>query len=311
MFKLKSFQIENFGSAVDILIGITDIRLITRKQALMNSGNCLNCEVVLHKEEKFCPNCGQTTHTHRFTLVHFFHEVFHAFTHTDKGIFYLLKELAIRPGVVAREYISGKRKKYFNPFTFFLILAALYVLSAGFSSSLKNDKQEIPTTIIQIKDLEKREQAIAIYDRAITTRQFFTKHGNIAAMIAVPFFALYFWLIYYRKRYNYSEHLVGNLMFVSFANLAFSLLVFPLQALFKDTVWMSFIPLIGFLFQIIYFVIAYKAFLELKGFWSIFKIILATIIGLMLWILLTQLGSAIYVYQNANFMDYFWRMFGR
>jgi len=277
----------------------------------MNSGYCLNCEVVLHEGDKFCPNCGQTTHTHRFTLVHFFHEVFHAFTHADKGIFYLLKELALRPGVVAREYIAGKRKKYFNPFTFFLILAALFVLSANFSSSINNKEQQTPEEISQIKSAEAKEQAIAIYDRAMLTKQFFTKHGNIAAMIAVPFFALYFWLIYYRKRYNYSEHLVGSLMFVSFANLAFSLLVFPLQALFKDTVWMLFIPLIGFLFQIVYLVIAYKAFLELKGFWAIFKIILAAIIGLMLWIFLTQLGSAIYVYQNSNFMDYFWRMFGR
>jgi hypothetical protein len=56
---------------------------------------------------------------HRITLKHFFHEVFHAFTHTDKEIFHLLKSLATRPGSTARQYVLGKRQSYFNPFTVF------------------------------------------------------------------------------------------------------------------------------------------------------------------------------------------------
>ena len=277
----------------------------------MNDKHCLNCDNEITATQKFCSHCGQTTHVHRFTLTHFFHEVFHAFTHTGKGIFFLIKELFLRPGIVAKEYIAGKRKKYFNPFTFFLILAALYVLSASFSSSINDNQKEIPTTITQIKNLEEKRQAMVIYDRAIKTKQFFTKHGNVAAMIAVPFFALYFWLIYYRRRYNYSENLVASLMFVSFANLAFSLMVFPLQAISKDTVWTAFIPLLGFLFQIIYLTVAYKGFLDLKGYLAMFKVILAVVIGLLLWIFLTQIASAIYVYQNADFMDYLKYMGGR
>ncbi|RZL50182.1 MAG: DUF3667 domain-containing protein [Pedobacter sp.] len=247
----------------------------------------------------------------RFTLTHFFHEVFHAFTHADKGIFYLLKELLLRPGIVAREYIAGKRKKYFNPFTFFLILAAFYVLSESFKVSVNHVNKGVPTEITRIENLQDRNDATAIYNRAIKTQLFFTKHGNVIAMIAVPFFAFYFWVLFYRRKYNFSEHLVANLMFVSFANLAFSLLVFPLQALLKDTPYTQSVLFLGFLIQIIYFSMAYRGFLELKGFWPTFKVTMATIIGLMLWGFLTQLLSAIYVYQNLNFMEYFKHMFGR
>lgn len=41
--------------------------------------------------EKYCPACGQKAATHRFTRSHFFHESWHAVTHTDKGILNLVK----------------------------------------------------------------------------------------------------------------------------------------------------------------------------------------------------------------------------
>lgn len=74
---------------------------------------CKNCGTAF--EGKFCPNCSQKAATHRLTLGHFIHETTHALTHTDKGILLLIKELFVRPGIVAREYVEGKRKKYFNP----------------------------------------------------------------------------------------------------------------------------------------------------------------------------------------------------
>lgn len=85
----------------------------------MHIKNCLNSEHCLTTNQKFCSQCGQEVVIHKFALKHFFHEVFHEFTNADKGMFYLLKELALKAGVVAREHIEGKRKKYFNPFTNF------------------------------------------------------------------------------------------------------------------------------------------------------------------------------------------------
>src|SRR5688572_18664064 len=91
---------------------------------MTNDPNCKNCNAPL--SGNFCANCGQTSNVHRVTFKHFLHEFFHAFTHTDKGIFLLMKELITRPGHVAREYLDGKRKKYFNPLTFLILMASLY-----------------------------------------------------------------------------------------------------------------------------------------------------------------------------------------
>ncbi len=273
----------------------------------MDLKHCLNCDSQINLGQHFCANCGQTTKVHRFTLAHFFHEGFHAFTHADKGLFYLLKELILRPGIVAREYIAGKRKKYYNPFTFFLILAAFYVFSNNFQSSPADHSTQIPKQILQIQNPKAKENAIAQYKRVVKAQNFFRKNGNVIAMIAVPFFAFYFWLIYYRKSYNYSEHLVANLMFVSFANLAFSLIVFPLQAVFKGHA-ASLITNFGFLLQWFYFVMAYKGFMQLKGFGAMLKVILGTLIGLMLWITITISAMGIYIYQNTHFFEIFKHM---
>src|SRR5688500_16468941 len=86
--------------------------------------NCKNCDVLL--EGNFCRQCGQKADTNRITFKHFLHEFFHAFTHSDKGILLLMKDLITRPGLVAREYLDGKRKKYFNPLSFLVIISSLY-----------------------------------------------------------------------------------------------------------------------------------------------------------------------------------------
>src|SRR5688572_23676889 len=84
---------------------------------------CQNCEVTF--ESKFCPDCGQKADIHRISIKHIIHDVVHAFTHADKGLLLLVKELLLRPGFVAREFVGGKRKKYFNPLSFLVIASAL------------------------------------------------------------------------------------------------------------------------------------------------------------------------------------------
>lgn len=274
----------------------------------MEGKHCLNCNHNLTKTQNFCSNCGQVTSTHRFTIASFFHEGFHAVTHADKGLFYLLKELTIRPGVVAREFIQGKRKKYFNPFTFFLLLMALFVFVNNFMNPDKDEKRTIPVGITKIKHPVVKQDQLTKYHRAMKARDFMKKNGNITAMFAIPFFAFFFWLIYYRKPYNYAEHLVANLMFITFANLAFTLVVFPLQGILKGTPWIPFIPLLGFMLQAFYYAVAYKGFLQLKGFWSVFKVALSSIISIVLWVILSTSAMAIYVMRNVHFYEYFTQM---
>lgn len=78
---------------------------------------------------------GQRTDISRkLTLRDIGHDLPHAITHADHSIFALIRALATRPGVVARDFTEGKRKRHFGPFAFLLIsvgLASAIILITG------------------------------------------------------------------------------------------------------------------------------------------------------------------------------------
>jgi len=274
----------------------------------MQPTNCLNCSAPLETDQLFCGICGQKADTLRLTLRHFFHEFFHAFTHTDKGIFHLLKGMATKPGIVAREYIEGKRKKYFNPYTFFIIMMGIYVLSNQyFSSDAKN--VPVPESILRIPNEKAKANAIGMFKRGQNIRVFTSKNGNLMSMIAIPTIAFVFWLAYRKRRYNYAEHLTANLMFTTFANLAFTIIVFPWQYFAKGTAMEGGAVGIGLLLQMVYYTWAYSGFLQVKTFGGVVKAFFVAFLGILVWTVFWMTVMAIYIYQSWNFNEFFSRMF--
>ena len=81
----------------------------------MTTHNCLNCGKRL--TDAFCSGCGQKADTHRITFKNFiFHDVLHGTFHLDRGILFTVKQALTRPGQAALDYISGKRKPFYNVF---------------------------------------------------------------------------------------------------------------------------------------------------------------------------------------------------
>lgn len=272
----------------------------------MTTSHCSNCgHLIQVGAKKYCSNCGQSTETHRLSFKHFLHEMFHAFTHTDKGIFFLLKGLALRPGIVAKEYIDGKRKKYFNPFTFLLIVMAFFVLSEQFFSN-KKIENNIPTSIQKIPDAAAREKAMAMYKRGMQVRDFTSKKASLVSLIAIPFLSLVFWVAYRKGRFNYAEHLTTVLMFTAFSNLFFGLLIFPMQKLLTERVGI----IIGLALQSIYFSWGYIQLMGAGTLHKKSKAILVAALGIILWFLLSITLMAIYIYRSSSFYQFFARMIG-
>jgi len=79
--------------------------------------NCKNCKT--NFKGKFCYNCGQKASVGELSMKELLHEGWHSFTHTDKGILKLIKDLTLHPKTVYLNYFNGQRKKYFSPVTFF------------------------------------------------------------------------------------------------------------------------------------------------------------------------------------------------
>jgi Protein of unknown function (DUF3667) len=146
---------------------------------------CANCSTAIVPGQNYCPNCGQKTPTPRLSLHEIGAEFVHALAHVDRSALSLIWQLLVRPGAVARDYVSGKRKRYFGPFAFL-------VVSVAFTSA-----------VIAISGFE-----------AVTTdapnglAAFLQHHINLLFFVEIPLLAAACRLIGFREPFNYAEYLV-------------------------------------------------------------------------------------------------------
>jgi len=92
---------------------------------------CLNCGHPFFGNEKYCPNCGQKNKSKKITFKSFLVEVFNGFISWDGKFWKTLIPLLTKPGKVSKDYISGKRSRYSNPFQFYLSVSILFFIILG------------------------------------------------------------------------------------------------------------------------------------------------------------------------------------
>jgi hypothetical protein len=182
---------------------------------------CANCNSLV--ETTFCPSCGQKKEVHRISLGHVLHEGFHSITHADKGFLLLLKELITRPGYVAKEYIEGKRKRYFNPLSFLVISSALlayFGTITGYMDKLTNNSQR---GVRQGSHYWGEVMQIASHNGKWLT-----------LLLMAPLFAFLSWIFFIRKPYNYGENFVLHAFIFGEAALVRLIIFIPLSLLFPQ-----------------------------------------------------------------------------
>ena len=91
---------------------------------------CKHCHFA--GEGKYCSHCVEIYQPDRITIPSILHEVLHTFTHADKGLLYTLKNLAIQPGIMQKNYLEGERKTNQKPFSLFFICASIASIALHF-----------------------------------------------------------------------------------------------------------------------------------------------------------------------------------
>ena len=159
----------------------------TESQPEVNTTKCLNCGTEF--EGNFCPECGQSADTSRFTLRFIFGNLLAAVLGRDGGIAYTLKNLFSRPGKMIVEILNGKRRKYVSPFPMLFLALTAYILiftltgSKGEVSSdsdldLSNNTTVNVQTVLEINRLT---------DKAF---HFYLNHYTLCYMLSLPLFLI-------------------------------------------------------------------------------------------------------------------------
>jgi len=149
---------------------------------------CRNCNAAVNG--KYCANCGQKVQLKRISLHDIIHEVFHFFTHLDKGFPYTLKSLMLRPGRMQKEYLDGDRSRHQKPFSMFFLSATISGLIYYW----------INTALIRYMHAGDRSEA-----------EFFNRYWVILHICLFPAYALITYLFFRKSRYYFGEIAVAML----------------------------------------------------------------------------------------------------
>lgn len=224
---------------------------------------CKNCGAEF--EGKFCSQCGQKNIEERFTMKELLHNFFHTFTHVDSGLFYLIKELFIKPGIVAKEYIEGKRKKYFNPLQYLILTVAISTFITINYNILLSPKPEV------IHNPNDIQRFFAVMNEVTS------KYINVVFFFSVPLSAFFSWLFFKKSGYNFAENLIFNSFITAQRTLVFIILSFFIYFL-KD-MYLIFIG-IYYVFWLIYFLFAFVQFFGENVYKTILKFIVMFVVML-------------------------------
>ena len=146
---------------------------------------CLNCHD--HYTGNFCPRCGQSAKTDRFSFKVAAENFAEAYGMGERGMFRTMRDLILRPGYLILDYLRGMRVSYFAPFKMFFLLFALSTLvthglnikgqalynedkSAAQELNAAIDKEE--ETTVESSDLVLNDEPVKVSDR---TKAFFRK----------------------------------------------------------------------------------------------------------------------------------------
>ena len=163
---------------------------------------CKNCEQ--ESNGNFCNNCGQKSNINRINYHYLIDEVSNNILQVNRGIFFTIKELSIRPGNTIREFLRGKRKQHFKPIAFVLLTSALYVLI----TLLTDEKTFLGNAFsgmaraLNESGLEKSTTANIL--------NWLSNNFGYSSLLLLPFFSFASYISFMNQKYNFFEHLILN-----------------------------------------------------------------------------------------------------
>ncbi len=238
-----------------------------------SENTCKNCNYTFTKQ--YCNGCGQKN-AERITVTHLTHDVMHAVLHADKGIFPYIKRLILSPGVMAREYVAGKRKM-FNPMQFLMLSIGFVILLMTFTHFYEKIE------LFQVQSMPENPQDVQEKLKGFDT--FVKKNSNIIVFFLLPIFALFGYVLFNKQKNNYAEHLMLSVFAVSLSNVltAVMLVSFYFMGLGVMPILIS-----TLLFTIVSFFLTYKQFYQVNWFHALWKSLVIYLLTMIVYMMLSM-----------------------
>lgn len=242
--------------------------------------HCVTCGLLL--EGTYCHGCGEKLHEyHDFSLARYTREIVHQLTSLDAKIFKTIHLLLVKPGLLTKEYLLGRKSKYIRPVRLYLSFSMLYFFTFSFFDR---------AALLDIRNILRFDFSGSLATGLATKQQVSLLSGEafyrlinqelnnkIALLLFLVIFAyaLVFKLLFLQKKKYYVEHLVFCLHLMSFSFLR-DVLILPLYLFNKPTAFLiAMVTTVIYLFlsmRRVYSAKAGKVAMATIGLYSVFGI---------------------------------------
>lgn len=201
---------------------------------------CKNCGH--HFKGNYCNHCGEKLYTdHDKAVTHFFDEAFHFVSHFDGSFFTTVKTIFSKPGRLSADYCNGRRKPYFKPLSFFLVLVVLYLLFPLFEG-LNMQLQYYSQNAVYGGYVRQKVMSVSTEHHftqpqlAELFHQKAEKVSKFLLVVIIPLTAVFFWMFTYKKRSYFFDQMIFaaevNSVYLLWGFLLLPFLIFCIQGLY-------------------------------------------------------------------------------
>lgn len=127
---------------------------------------CRNCGTV--RTEPFCGACGQSA-VARFAMRDVFNEFWQSWRMFELAYLHAALRLLYAPGLVAREYVLGARKRHVHPLKLLLFAVALLVLVLGRTGYLTAGQTQLTAQMQLVADWARWSFSLGLFAAWVST----------------------------------------------------------------------------------------------------------------------------------------------
>lgn len=148
----------------------------------------------------------------RITFRHILNSILKVFK-LEKGVFYTIRELSLRPAQAIRTYLQIDRSRMQDPIKFLFVMvafAALVFIRTDLKQSSQNFQDGVTYGSQSSANSISKEQMAEINTRAGRAMDFMTDNYQLLLIFSIPFSTFWSFLHFRKKEWNAAEHLVIN-----------------------------------------------------------------------------------------------------
>ena len=168
--------------------------------------HCTHCKLALQEESNYCAHCGQKQSLSRINGRYIISEI-GSVLNFEKGFFYTIRELILRPGKSIQDFINRDRNRMVKPIIFLILCSLIYSLA---QQVLRFEDGYINYSIGE--------------ESAITTIfNWITSNYGYANTLMAAFIALWIKLFFRKYKYNFYEIIILLCFTMAIGMLAYTL----------------------------------------------------------------------------------------